>query len=170
MLNIFVKRSLHIGQVIPQLKLTIVSGTAERYSIERDIESTSFFANKKVVLVGFPGAFTPTCTGNHIPEFIKLHEHFKAKNVEVVGLAVNDPFVLKEFGEELQGTISYICDGSGTLTKALEAGIDLSPHALGYRTRRFTLLVDNGTITQVNDEKGGGFTDVSKAETILRSL
>ena len=170
MLRLLPKRFLHLGQTIPQLKLTIVSGTAERYNIEKDIDSITYFSNKKIVLVGFPGAFTPTCTGNHIPEFIKLHDKFKAKGVEVVGLAVNDPFVMKEFGEELQGSIPFICDGTGTLTKALEAGIDLSANALGYRTRRFTLLVDNGTITQVNDEKGGAMTDISKADTILRTL
>ena len=170
MIHKLAKRFLHIGQTIPQLKLVVVSGNSERYNIERDVDSIAFFSNKKIVLVGFPGAFTPTCTGNHIPEFIKLHAEFKAKGAEVVGLAVNDPFVMKEFGEELKGSIPYICDGTGTLTKALDAGIDLSGGALGYRTRRFTLLVDNGTITQVNDEKSGGFTDVSKAETILRTL
>lgn len=170
MLKFIPKRFLHLGQTIPQLQLTIVSGTAERYNIEKDIDSVGYFSNKKIVLVGFPGAFTPTCTGNHIPEFIKLHEKFKAKGVEVVGLAVNDPFVMKEFGEELEGSIPFICDGTGTFTKALEAGIDLSSHALGFRTRRFTLLVDNGTITQVNDEKGGAMTDISRADTILRTL
>jgi glutaredoxin/glutathione-dependent peroxiredoxin len=170
MLNMIPRRLLHLGQVLPHLKLTIVSGTPEKYNIEKDIDSLQYFSNKKVVLVGFPGAFTPTCTGNHLPEFIKLHDQFKAKGVEVVGLAVNDPFVLKEFGEELKGSIPFICDGTAALTNALEAGIDLSAHSLGFRTRRFTALVDNGTITQVNDEKGGALTDISKADTILRAI
>ena len=170
MLKICSKRFLHMNQVIPQMKLVMVSGNEERYNIEKDIDSTAYFSNKKIVLVGFPGAFTPTCTGNHLPEFIKLHDKFKAKGVEVVGLAVNDPFVMKEFGEELGGSIPFICDGGAAITKSLDAGIDLSDHALGYRTRRFTALVDNGTIVQVNDEKGGAFTDISRAETILRTL
>jgi glutaredoxin/glutathione-dependent peroxiredoxin len=165
-----IRRWLHVGQAIPQVMLTMVSGTAERYNIEKNVDSAKFFAGKKVVLVGFPGAFTPTCTSTHVPEFIKLHEKFKEQKVEVVGLAVNDPFVLKEFGEEMGGSIPFICDGSANFTKALDAGVDLSAHALGFRTRRFTALVDNGVITVLNDEKGGAMTDCSRAETILRGI
>lgn len=170
MLKFIPKRLLHVGQTIPQMNLTIVSGNAQKYNIEKSVDSIKFFGNKKIVLVGFPGAFTPTCTGTHIPEFVKLNEKFKEKGVEVVGLAINDPFVLKEFGEELQASIPFICDGTMNFTKAIEAGIDLTAHALGFRTRRFTALVENGTITQLNDEKGATMSEVSKAETILRLL
>lgn len=170
MLAKFARRFLHINQQLTEGKVALVTGTNGRYAISKDVEISKIFGNKRVVVVGFPGAFTPTCTGNHIPDFINSYDSFKEKGVEVIGLAVNDPFVLKEFGEEIGGSLSYIADGSGSLTKALDAGFDLSDKGLGYRTRRFTLLVENGTITQLNDENGGAFTDISSALTILKSL
>ncbi|CAG9315257.1 unnamed protein product [Blepharisma stoltei] len=170
MLNSLCKRLLHTNQVIPWLKVAVTSGEARKYTIAKDIDTVSLFANKKVVLVGFPGAFTPTCTNHHLPQFVKLHGSFSNKGVEVIGLSINDPFVLKEFAQELDTTIPFICDGSGEFTKAIEAGVDLSEKNLGYRTRRFTALVENGTITLLNDENGGQLTDISSAETILKSL
>lgn len=170
MLTFLTKRSLHIGQVIPQLKLVIASGTPARYNIETDLDSVAYFSNKKVVLVGFPGAYTPTCTNNHLPGYVKHYSTFKAKGYEVLGLSINDPFVLKEFGEDLEASFPFICDGSGKFTKALEAGGDFTANSLGFRTRRFAVIVENGTITMVNDEKGGLLTDVSQAETILGFL
>ncbi|CAG9326797.1 unnamed protein product [Blepharisma stoltei] len=164
------KRLLHINQSIPHLKLVVCSGNEGKYNIERDIDSETYFANKKVVLIGFPGAYTPTCTGTHIPQFVKLQENFDQKGVELIGLAVNDPFVLKEFGQDMGGKIAYIADGSGYFTRALDAGLDLTEKGLGYRTRRFTALVENGVITQVNDENGGQLTAISSAETILKSI
>lgn len=170
MLNLFAKRCLHIGQVIPQLKLVIASGTPARYNIETDVDSEAFFSNKKIVLVGFPGAYTPTCTNSHLPAYVKHYEVFKAKGFEVVGLSINDPFVLKEFGEDLEASFPFICDGSGKFTKALEAGGDFTANSLGFRTRRFVAVVKNGTVLMVNDEKGGLLSDVSKAETVLGIL
>ena len=122
------------------------------------------------MLVGFPGAFTPVCTGNHLPEYNFLHKNFQAKGVEVIGLAVNDPFVMKKFAEKLKGDITFISDGSGILTSALDGGLDLTPHGLGFRTRRFSILIENGQISKINDEEGGALTVVSKAETMLESL
>eukprot|EP00359_Climacostomum_virens_P006279 CAMPEP_0204916546 /NCGR_PEP_ID=MMETSP1397-20131031/14326_1 /ASSEMBLY_ACC=CAM_ASM_000891 /TAXON_ID=49980 /ORGANISM="Climacostomum Climacostomum virens, Strain Stock W-24" /LENGTH=110 /DNA_ID=CAMNT_0052089071 /DNA_START=308 /DNA_END=641 /DNA_ORIENTATION=+ len=97
-------------------------------------------------------------------------DFFGTKGFTVLGLAVNDPFVMKEFAEELKGSIGYIADADGSFTKALEAGADFSEAALGYRTRRFSVVVENGTVTQVNDEQGGKLTEVSRAETVLKTI
>lgn len=163
-------RSLHVGQTFPDLKLVLVTGKDGKYSIERGVQSSSFFANKKVVVVGFPGAFTPTCQLKHLPEYIQNEAVFAAKATTVLGLAVNDPFVMKEFAEELKGSIGYIADADATLTRALDAGADFSDASLGYRTRRFSIVVENGQITQVNDEQGGKMTDLSRAETVLKTI
>ena len=170
MLSLISKRMIRIGMKIPELKLMMVSGTPARYNIEKDVDSLAFFSNKKVILVGFPGAYTPTCTNLHLPSFVTLYADFKARGYEVVGLAMNDPFVMKEFGEDLQASFPFICDGSGNFTKAIEAGADFSVNSLGFRTRRFAAIVDSGTFAVVLDEKSGILTDVSKAETVLGLL
>ena len=85
-------------------------------------------------------------------------------------LAINDPFVMKEFAEELGAAMPFIADGSGDFTRALDAGVDLSDHGLGYRSRRFTAVIENGVVTAVNDENGPGFSDTSKADTVLKGL
>jgi peroxiredoxin len=163
-------RFLHIGQKVPGMKIIVVSKASSEYKVDNSVDSTSFFANKKVVLVGYPGAFTPTCTGNHLPQYNALYEQFKSKGVEVVGLAVNDFFVMKKFSEELKVPFPMICDGSGYFTKAIDGGVDFSEKGMGFRTRRFAVVVDNGVVTAVNDEKGGAMTDLSKAETLLKMV
>jgi len=171
MLRNLSKRLIHIGQAIPESSVTLVVGSDKgKYNIEPNVDTKTYFTNKKVVLVGFPGAFTPTCTATHIPEYIKLVEQFKQKGAHVVALTVNDPFVCKEFGEELGGGITFLADGAGKFTMSLDAGVDLSDKALGYRTRRFSAFVEDGTITQLNDEGGPGMTDLSRAETMLKSI
>jgi peroxiredoxin len=162
-------RSLRVGDPIPDLKVVVVVSQDGKYHIQRDVNARQLFG-PKVVLVGFPGAFTPTCTATHIPDYVKLHQDFKAKGYQLIALAVNDPFVLKEFGEELKTEITFIADGSAKFTKALDAGIDLSEHSLGYRSRRFSAVVQDGKLIEVNDERGSKLTDISKAETVLKTL
>lgn len=159
-------RSLHVGQKILNHKLALARKVGNEYTIENNVDSTSLFT-KKAVVVGIPGAFTPTCSLKHIPEYSKLHEKFLSKGVEVYVLSVNDSFVMKEFGKHQNSGLPMICDGSGLLTKALDAGLDLTEKGLGYRARRFSFVVENNTITILNDEKSGALTDLSAAQTVL---
>lgn len=163
-------RSLRVGNPIPDLRLTLVTVQEGKYHIQRDVPALQFFEGKKSVLVGFPGAFTPTCTATHLPGYVQLHSSFQAKQTQVVALAVNDPFVLKEFAEELKADFVFIADGSGVFTKAIDAGVDLSANELGYRTRRFSAVIHNGKFVEVNDERGPKLTEISKAETVLKGL
>lgn len=163
-------RFLHIGQKIPKVPLMIVSQKNGKYEFERDVDSERFFKGKRIVVVGFPGAYTPTCTNKHLPEYVTLYEHFKAKNVEVLPLAVNDPFVVKAFAHDLKADMPFVADADGSFTKALDAGVDLTEKGLGYRARRFSFLVEDGTITQLNDENNTGMTDISRADTVLKGL
>ena len=164
------KRCLNVGQAVPGMKLIVINGNTGKFEVEQGVDAQAFFKDRKVALVGFPGAFTPTCQSTHLPEYIERAAAFKAKGVSIVGVGVNDFFIMKMFAEHLGGDIAYIADGSGTFTKALDAGVDLSEPGLGYRTRRFSALVDNGKITVVNDEGGPGMTELSAAETMLKAL
>lgn len=162
---------MEAGNKFPQVTLTLVNpdGNGE-FAIEKDVDSLQYFAGKKTVIVAVPGAFTPTCHANHIPPFVAKLQEFEAKGAKVVGMAVNDCFVVQAWAKALGANFPFIADGSGVLTKALNAEADLTEHGLGMRSRRFTLVVDNDTITQVNDEGSPGFTDISTAETVLNQL
>ena len=173
--TVFIKmaqaNTLAVGTKFPQLALAIVCplGNGE-YEIKKDQDSLEFFAGKKTVIVSIPGAFTPTCTATHIPGFMEHFQAFTDKGVNVVALSVNDAFVVQAFVKSLNLTFPMIADGSGILTKALGAETDLIEHGLGIRGRRFSIVVDNDTISHVNDEGGPGYTDISKAETVLAQL
>jgi peroxiredoxin len=163
------RRTLHVGQKILNHKLTLAKRVGSEYVIENNVDSSSLFSKKSVV-VAVPGAFTPTCSTKHLPPYIEMYEQFRSKGVEVYVLAVNDAFVMKRYGEDLKASLPLICDGSGLLTKALDAGLDLTDKGLGYRTRRFSFIVQDNTIQVVNDEGSGAFTDVSAATTVLSQI
>ncbi|KAM0881732.1 hypothetical protein ACQ4PT_032746 [Festuca glaucescens] len=132
----------------------------------------SLAAGKKVILFGVPGAFTPTCSMQHVPGFVTQSEELKAKGVdEILLVSVNDPFVMKAWAKSFPDNkhVKFLADGSGTYTKALGLELDLSEKGLGLRSRRFALLADDLKVTVANIEEGGQFT-VSGAEEILKAL
>lgn len=120
-----------------------------------------------------PGAFTPTCTSEHVPEYIEKAADIKKGGVEkVFALTVNDPFVVKAFAEKLAGQdkLAFIADSNGDFTKALDAGADLSAAGLGFRSRRFSMYIKDGKVEQFNDEKSPKMTDLSRVPHILQQL
>ncbi|KAL6845297.1 hypothetical protein ACP4OV_024792 [Aristida adscensionis] len=129
-------------------------------------------AGKKVILFGVPGAFTPTCSNQHVPGFITQAEQLKAKGVdEILLISVNDPFVMKAWAKTYPENkhVKFLADGVGTYTKTLGLELDLTDKGLGVRSRRFALLADNLKVTVANIEEGGQFT-ISGAEEILKAL
>ena len=137
-----------------------------------DVTTDELFGGKKVVLFAVPGAFTPTCSEQHLPGYVTQAEALKAKGVdEIVCLSVNDAFVMKAWGED-RGTgdkVRLIADGNGDLTKALGLEMDGTGIGFGLRAQRFAMVVDNGTVTNLAVEEPMKF-DVSSAESILASL
>nr|QFQ66342.1 redoxin [Phanerochaete pseudomagnoliae]QFQ66353.1 peroxiredoxin [Xylaria sp.] len=132
----------------------------------------SLVAGKKVVIVGVPGAFTPTCSLKHVPGFIEKAEELKAKGVaEIICISVNDPFVMKAWAKTYPENkhVKFLADGSATYTYALGLELDLKEKGLGIRSRRFALLVDDLKVTAANVEEGGEFT-VSSVDEILKAL
>lgn len=129
-------------------------------------------AGRKVVIFGVPGAFTPTCSAQHVPGYLARLDALRAKGVaEVLCMAVNDPFVMGAWARDLgtAGKIRMMADGSAVYTKALGLELDLVAKGLGTRCQRFSMLVDNGVVRMLNVEAPGKF-EVSDAETMLKQL
>ena len=127
---------------------------------------------KKIVIFGLPGAFTPTCSAQHVPGYVQHAAKFKAKGVdEIWCVSVNDAFVMGAWGRDQKSTgiVRMMADGSGTFTKALGLELDLAARGLGIRSQRYSMLVEDGVVKQLNLENGGGF-DVSSAEKLLGQL
>ena len=136
------------------------------------VDTNSFFAGRKVALFSVPGAFTPTCSAKHLPGFIDHAAEFKAKGVdEIACTAVNDAFVLGAWSKanNADGTVTMLGDGNGAFAQAVGLTMDGSKFGLGTRGQRFSMLVEDGVVTQLNVEAPGEFK-VSSAEHMLEQL
>lgn len=136
------------------------------------ISTDDLFSGKKVVIISVPGAFTPTCSMNHLPGFVDHAEKIVAKGVDTIAcMAVNDIFVMDAWGRDrgVGDHITMLADGNGEYAKALGLDFDASAFGMGTRGQRFALIVDNGVVSHVAVEKPGQF-EVSSAESILENL
>lgn len=136
------------------------------------VSTDDLFADKKVVLVSVPGAFTPTCSMNHLPGFVDQAAQLKAKGVDTVAcMAVNDVFVMDAWGKDrgVGDDVMMLADGNGEYARALGLEMDGTGFGMGMRGQRFAIVVDNGVATHVGVEAPGQF-EVSKAEAILEAL
>lgn len=127
---------------------------------------------RTIAIFGLPGAFTPTCSAQHVPGYVEHATALRAKGVdEIWCIAVNDAFVMGAWGRQQHatGAVRMMGDGSATYTKALGLDADFSKHNMGTRSRRYSALVVDGVVQQLNLEDSGKF-DVSKAETLLAQL
>jgi len=136
------------------------------------ISTDELFSGKKVVLVSVPGAFTPTCSMNHLPGYVDQVEKLKAKNVDTIAcMAVNDVFVMDAWGKDrgVGDNVMMLADGNGEYAAALGLELDASGFGMGTRGQRFAIVVDDGVATHVAVEAPGQF-EVSKVEAILEAL
>jgi peroxiredoxin len=127
---------------------------------------------KKIAIFGLPGAFTPTCSAKHVPGYVSNYDKLKAKGVdEIWCISVNDAFVMDAWGRDQKaiGKVRMMADGSADYTRKLGVELDLTARGMGLRMNRFSMLVDNGTVKQLNVEGPGKF-EVSDAETMLKQL
>ena len=126
---------------------------------------------KTIAIFGLPGAFTPTCSAQHLPGYVKLADQLKAKGVdEIWCISVNDAFVMGAWGRDQKATgiVRMMADGSAAFTRALGLEFDLVAKGFGVRSQRYSMLVQDGVVKQLNVESGG--FDVSSAETLLQQL
>ena len=155
------------GETIPSMKLTQSSPDGPR-----ETSTDELFGGKTVVLIGVPGAFTPTCSARHLPGFVEQADALKAKGADVVAcMAVNDAFVLNAWAKDqgAEGKIVMLADGSAELTKALGMELDLTARGLGVRSQRFALVAKNRKVVHIGVEAPGAF-EVSRAEAVLEAL
>lgn len=136
------------------------------------VSGDSIFAGKRVVLFAVPGAFTPTCTKNHYPGYLDKADAILAKGVDTIACtSVNDVHVMNAWAEASgnQGKIMMLADGNGEFAKAIGLEFDLTGSNMGLRSRRYSMLVDNGVVKTLNVEDKPG-VNVSGAETMLTQL
>jgi peroxiredoxin len=165
--------TINIGERLPQ-------GTLSEF-IETETEGCSLGPNtfqvadlakgKKIAVFGLPGAFTPTCSAQHVPGYVKLAGELKAKGVdEIWCISVNDAFVMGAWGRDQKATgiVRMMADGNADFSKALGLDADFSKHGMGTRSKRYSMLVEDGVVRQLNVETTG--FDVSSAETMLKQL
>lgn len=159
--------TIQVGDRIPQL--TLVKATPDG---PQPVDSQEFFAGRTVALFSVPGAFTPTCSARHLPGFVDKADDLKAKGVdEIACTAVNDAFVMKAWGENgaVAGKITMLADGNGEFANAVGLTMDGSKFGMGTRGQRYSMLVEDGVVKQLNVEAPGAF-EVSSADYMLERL
>lgn len=159
--------TINVGDKLPTAELMELTESGPG-----KVSTDDLFAGRKVALFAVPGAFTPTCSAKHLPGFVDKNETIRAKGVdEVVCLSVNDPFVMGAWGkaQNAEGKVRMVADADGSFTKKLGLELDLSGAGLGTRSRRYSMVVEDGVVKQLNLEEGGAFS-VSDADTLLTQL
>jgi peroxiredoxin len=158
--------TISIGDKLPDVTLT--KATAEG---PEKVQSGEYFKGKTVALFAVPGAFTPTCSARHLPGFVDKAADLKAKGVdEIVATSVNDAFVLSAWNKASGSEdVTMLADGNGELAEALGLTMDGSGFGMGKRSQRYSMIVKDGVVTQLNVEKPGDF-GASSAETLLGQL
>ena len=159
--------TIQVGDKIPAAMLTTMTADGPA-----PVATEEYFAGKKIVIFSVPGAFTPTCSAKHLPGFIEQADAIKAKGVdEIACFAVNDVFVMHAWGENTGAgdKVTMLADGNGDFTKAIGLEMDASGFGMGLRSLRFSMIVDNGTVSELNVEEPGAF-QVSSAEYALGQL
>jgi glutaredoxin/glutathione-dependent peroxiredoxin len=159
--------TLKIGDRIPSITLTQMTEGGPK-----PVKTDDLFAGRKVALFAVPGAFTPTCSAKHVPGFVQHADELLAKGVDAIAcVSVNDAFVMGAWGKA-QNTgdkIMMLADGNGDFTHAVGLEMDASKYGMGKRSQRYSMVVDNGVVKQLNVEEPGAFS-VSSAEHMLKQV
>jgi peroxiredoxin len=160
--------TIKVGDTLPEATLRLVTGDGPR-----PVTTTEFFKGKKIVFFGVPGAFTPTCHKNHLPGFLANEKAIKAKGVDLIAVtSVNDPFVMATWSKatDSEGKIVFLADGNADFAKAAGLEFDASAGGLGIRSKRYSMIVEDGVVKSLNIEDAPGKADLSGAENLLAQL
>jgi len=158
---------IKVGDRLPSATFTVMTSDGPKPATTDEV-----FKGKKVVLFGVPGAFTPTCHKNHLPGFRDKASEIKAKGVDTIAVtATNDAFVMGAWRDATSSgdKIEFLADGSANFAKATGLSLDLTERGMGVRTKRFSMLVDDGVVKTLNIEEGPG-TAASGVENMLTQL
>ncbi|HEX5644310.1 MAG TPA: peroxiredoxin [Erythrobacter sp.] len=157
---------ISVGDKLPDVKLVKATESGPEA-----VSSAEYFAGKKVALFSVPGAFTPTCSARHLPGYVDKAAELKAKGIdEIVATAVNDAFVMGAWNKAAGSSdITMLADGNGDFAEAVGLTMDGSGFGLGKRGQRFSMIVEDGVVKELNVEAPGDFS-VSSAEHMLGQL
>jgi glutaredoxin/glutathione-dependent peroxiredoxin len=162
-----------IGDKLPEATLMETTEFGDACPVSpKPVNTTEAAKGKRIVLFGLPGAYTPTCSAKHVPGYVAHLDDLKARGVdEVWCVSVNDAYVMAAWGREQNaiGKVRMLGDGSAELAQKLGLEADLTKSGMGIRSRRFSLLIEDGVVKQVNVEQAGKF-EVSNAEMMLTQL
>lgn len=166
--------TIKIGDRLPEGKLSeFIDVETEGCALGPNTFNVSDLVKGKTIAVfGLPGAYTPTCSAKHVPGYIEHAAALKAKGVdEIWCISVNDAFVMGAWGRDqgATGIVRMMADGSAAFTQAIGLPLDLIDRGMGIRSQRYSMLVQDGVVTQLNIEAPGKF-EVSNAETLLAQL
>jgi peroxiredoxin len=158
--------TIEVGQKLPDVPLAI--GTPEG---PKPTTSGEYFKGKRVALFAVPGAFTPTCSARHLPSYVDKAAELKAKGIdEIACISVNDPFVMQAWGQkDGSDDITMLADGNGQFADAVGLEMDGSKFGMGKRSQRYSMVVNDGTVEQLNVEAPSEYR-ASSAEHMLEQL
>jgi peroxiredoxin len=159
--------TIQVGERIPSA--TLMKATPEG---PQPVESDDFFAGRKVALFSVPGAFTPTCSARHLPGFVDKADELRSKGVdEIACVSVNDAFVLQAWAQQAgaEGKVTMLADGNGDFAEAIGLAADFSKFGMGKRGQRWSAIVEDGVVEELNVEEPGAFS-VSSADYLLGQL
>jgi len=159
--------SIKVGDRLPDATFMEMTGNGPEPRTTTDI-----FAGKTVAFFAVPGAFTPTCSARHLPGFVEKADELKAKGVdEIACTAVNDVFVMEAWGKSAgaDDAVRMLADGNGAFAKALGLELDASGFGMGERSKRYSMIVKDGVVIELNVEDGGEFK-VSSADHLLGQI
>jgi peroxiredoxin len=158
--------AINVGDRLPSVPLTLATADGPQPTT-----SDEFFKGKKVALFAVPGAFTPTCSARHLPSYVDKAAELKAKGIdEVVGTSVNDAFVMSAWNQH-QGSedLKMLADGNGEFAQAIGLTMDGSKYGMGIRSQRYSMVVNDGVVEQLNVEAPGAY-EASSAEHMLEQM
>ena len=158
--------TIQVGDRLPDVPLALASAEGPQQTT-----SGEFFRGKRVALFAVPGAFTPTCSARHLPSYVEKAQDLKAAGVdEIACVSVNDPFVMAAWGErDGSSDITMLADGNGAFADAVGLGMDGAKFGMGKRSQRYSMIVNDGVVEQLNVEAPGDYR-ASSAEHMLDQL
>ena len=158
--------TINVGDRLPDVQLSVVTPNGPE-----QVSTKDYFAGRRVAVFAVPGAFTPTCSARHLPSYVEKAGELKGKGVdEIACISVNDPFVMGAWGERDGSTeITMLADGNGAFADAVGLAMDGSKFGMGKRSQRYSMLVNDGVVEQLNVEAPGEYR-ASSAETLLEQL
>jgi peroxiredoxin len=160
--------AIKVGDKLPSATFRVITADGPK-----PLSTDDVFKGKKVVLFAVPGAFTPTCTKNHLPGYITNAAAIKAKGIDTIAVTgVNDQFVMDAWKKASggEGKVEFLADGNGDFAKAIDLTLDASGNGLGLRSKRYSMVVEDGVVKSLNIEEAPGKAETSGAEALLKSL